>query len=244
MKKNIALRVASGLTMACLLTTCVISGTFAKYTTAAGANDTARVAKWGVGVEVKKGEIGLGLAKEYKNEEKIGDEEIGATVSVQTNTGDNLLAPGTAGTVMTASISGTPEVAVRVTVDVDLKLTGWKVDGNEYCPIVFSVGNGVDAAINYTKTGTVAELETAVENAVIALLTEDATVATDAEGKTKGVVDYVPNTNLGKSVVVNWKWEFEVEGNDDKDTELGDLADEGSAPTMSFTMSITVEQLN
>ena len=29
---------------------CVISGTFAKYTTQAGGSDTARVAKWGVEV--------------------------------------------------------------------------------------------------------------------------------------------------------------------------------------------------
>ena len=56
MKKNKFMRLASVMLMLCLITTCAISGTFAKYTTSGTATDTARVAKWGVGVEVD-GEI-------------------------------------------------------------------------------------------------------------------------------------------------------------------------------------------
>lgn len=41
------MRAASGLLVATLLTTSVISGTFAKYTTEATGNDSARVARWG-----------------------------------------------------------------------------------------------------------------------------------------------------------------------------------------------------
>ena len=48
MKKNVMMRVASVLLVAVLLTTCAISGTFAKYTTGDAGHDTARVAKWGV----------------------------------------------------------------------------------------------------------------------------------------------------------------------------------------------------
>ena len=47
MKKNVMMRAASALLVAVLLTTCVISGTFAKYTTSATASDSARVAYWG-----------------------------------------------------------------------------------------------------------------------------------------------------------------------------------------------------
>jgi hypothetical protein len=47
MKKNKMMRLASLLLVCVLLTTSVISGTFAKYTTSYTANDTARVAKWG-----------------------------------------------------------------------------------------------------------------------------------------------------------------------------------------------------
>ena len=47
MRKNKMMRAASGLLVAVLLSTCAISGTFAKYTTSADGTDSARVAKWG-----------------------------------------------------------------------------------------------------------------------------------------------------------------------------------------------------
>ena len=144
---------------------------------------------------------------------------------------------------MTASISGQPEVAVKVSVEVNLELNDWNITSGEYCPIVFSVGADADHLTNYTfspSTGTLEAFEQTVENAVIALLTGGTTVANTVDASTADV-DYVPNTNLGKSVVVNWAWAFEVAGNNDEDTELGNLA---TAPTMSFTIGITVEQLN
>ena len=51
MKKNKMMRVASALLVAVLLTTCAISGTFAKYVSQATGSDTARVAKWGFQLE-------------------------------------------------------------------------------------------------------------------------------------------------------------------------------------------------
>ena len=47
MKKNFMMRAASALLVAVLLSTCTISGTFAKYTTTVSSQDSARVAKWG-----------------------------------------------------------------------------------------------------------------------------------------------------------------------------------------------------
>lgn len=47
MKKNKMMRLASCLLVAILLTTSVISGTFAKYTTSSTGTDSARVATWG-----------------------------------------------------------------------------------------------------------------------------------------------------------------------------------------------------
>ena len=52
MKKNKRMRTASGLMIAALLTTSMISGTFAKYTTADAAQDSARAAKWGVNLGI------------------------------------------------------------------------------------------------------------------------------------------------------------------------------------------------
>lgn len=47
MKKNMMMRIASVLLVAVLLSTCAISGTFAKYVTASDSEDSARVAYWG-----------------------------------------------------------------------------------------------------------------------------------------------------------------------------------------------------
>ena len=47
MKKNTMMRIASVLLVAVLLSTCVISGTYAKYTSTVTTSDSARVAYWG-----------------------------------------------------------------------------------------------------------------------------------------------------------------------------------------------------
>ena len=52
MKKNVLMRIASGTLVITMLTTCVISGTFAKYITDDSAHDKARVAKWGITLAV------------------------------------------------------------------------------------------------------------------------------------------------------------------------------------------------
>ncbi len=53
MKKNKMMRIASVLLVAVLLSTCAISGTFAKYTSEATATAIATVAKWDVKLEDK-----------------------------------------------------------------------------------------------------------------------------------------------------------------------------------------------
>ena len=61
MKKNRMMRLASVLLVCVLLTTSVISGTFAKYTSSATATDSARVAKWSI--LVGKGDAQRDIAK-------------------------------------------------------------------------------------------------------------------------------------------------------------------------------------
>ena len=53
MKKNKMMRLASAMMVLTLMSTSVISGTFAKYVTKGEATDKARVAKWGVEVIVE-----------------------------------------------------------------------------------------------------------------------------------------------------------------------------------------------
>ena len=149
MKKNMMMRLASVLLVATLLSTCAISGTFAKYVTSAESTDTARVAKFGV-VITANGDTAF--AKNYKD--VTGDDGTQVVSDV------NVVAPGTKGSLASMTLTGTPEVAVKVTYAATLTLTDWTVDEADYCPIVFKVN---DTTI--TNVTNVAELKAAVEEA-------------------------------------------------------------------------------
>lgn len=116
MKKNTMLRIASILLVVTLLSTCVISGTFAKYVTKAEGQDQARVAKWGVLVSVE----GNVFADQYKAVDEAYLEDGGEYAVVSVN-GDKVVAPGTsakeADMALVATVKGTPEVATRYTLE-------------------------------------------------------------------------------------------------------------------------------
>ena len=82
MRKNRMMRLASILLVCVLLTTSVISGTFAKYTTSVTSEDEARVANWGFTATTAEFDLFDGT---YDN------------VAYQTSSGTptNLIAPGT-----------------------------------------------------------------------------------------------------------------------------------------------------
>lgn len=236
MKKNKMMRTASGLLVATLLTTSVISGTFAKYTTTASGSDSARVAKFGVKINAN----GDMFATEYAKDDKSASITSASSV-ISSKTNEKVVAPGTKGDLVNAIITGTPEVAVHVAYEPTLTLEGWKAEDTttEYCPIVFKVNdktyglNGIkDAAgkVVDNQSTTITELKTAVENAI------------KAYSK-----DYEPNTDLSKKnadyVNVSWEWAFDK--NDDvKDTYLGDCAaddktDNDSKVELSIKTTVT-----
>ena len=129
MKKNNVMRIASALLVAVLLTTCAISGTFAKYTTTADGTATARVAKWGFGTATT---IDFDLFSNNYNDAVVGTD--GALV----------IAPGTEGSadiVLVADaaaavteVAYTFDVVVGIDVDDDALLNKiqWKLDNGNY----------------------------------------------------------------------------------------------------------------
>lgn len=223
MKKNTMMRVASALLVAVLLTTCAISGTFAKYVTSDTSSDTARVAKWGV---VITGASDM-FAQNYND-----------TVVTETNSEDKLVAPGTEGDLSAFNVTGQPEVDVAVTYEATLTLTGWTVDGDDYCPIVITV-NRTDYFVGKDGIDSVAALKTAVETAIV-----------------NSKANYEANTDLsnevGTDLSVSWRWEFNdgqnaltVPGQTDiKDTKLGDIAVTGNAPQISLVVNCTITQVD
>lgn len=241
MKKNKMMRIASVLLIAAMLSTCVISGTFAKYVTSGTGTDSARVAKWGVEVIAN----GSAFGYFYKSAEgTISSEYEAATDSVASSNGEKLVAPGTGDEVVAMSITGRPEVDVSVQYTATVTLTGWTYDDDndpstsevEYCPIYFTVdgktygiaGNtAVDLDLGYT---TVAELQNAVANAIAAYSDE-----------------YEANTYLTSVATpdVSWNWDYYSSAdNDVKDTALGDKAADDAAATIEIVITTTVTQID
>jgi hypothetical protein len=120
MKKNKFMRLASCLLVGTLLTTCAISGTFAKYTTQDAAADSARVAKWGVELQI----IGDLYGQSYVEGELANsvptdwaETDNGVSVRASANTESELVAPGTKSNGgLSIKLNGKPEVDYQLWV--------------------------------------------------------------------------------------------------------------------------------
>lgn len=249
MLKNKYIKLASIMLMLCIITTCGVSGTFAKYTTEGTVTDSARVAKWGVTLDI--------------NSDNAFAASYGENVK-SSSSSKKVVAPGTDGTLLDLSITGTPEVAVRYTVDVDLELSGWVYDTDkEHCPLVFTVYRKTALGGSYTKLqdvyidGTlcksVAELETALEKMVITalMLTDNSTE--EGTGR-KQIMDLPvsPIANPGNLIKVDWRWDIDITDDPSTpeneqyernllDTKIGTSA---TPPTVSFEIDLTIEQID
>lgn len=250
MKKNRFAKTAIGLLILCLLTTCVIGTTFAKYTTGGSSSDSARVAKWGVNLTMQSNSM-------FSNQYTGTDDAI----TVKSHDDQKVVAPGTsvgvANTAAVFSISGTPEVSVKVTIEltnvkeVYLK-KGTYLDettansttdtftlGSDYYPVVFKLWQTKD----YTggpftpvelKAGTLADIQDFIDNTY------------------NPSANYAPNTVLDSEYKITWAWDFAA--NDKVDTFLGNraagiayglpIAADAYNLDLSFDLSITVTQID
>ena len=189
MKKNAMLKIAAILLVAVLLTTCAISATFAKYVTAkeyAGAS--ARVAKWGVSVDV----TGTPFAKIYSlggNQVVFGAEEV--------------VAPGTQGEdVITITVDATQaEVAYEILSELKVDFTGdWTANGATYIPIVFTIDvDGTESTVNFDGATDVANASQTITDEI----NEAVSAAASYEKAT-----------AAKVVKISWAWD---EGDDAAD---------------------------
>lgn len=155
MKKNKMMRVASALLVAVLMTTSVISGTFAKYVTQDSASDEARVAKWGVVLQV----AGNLYGEKYNANSAIDNKDGIVASSTNISATTDVVAPGTKNeNGFAISLKGQPEVAGKVTTTITTQNILLK-DYNEY-GVMVEVPAGVVTEANfteftglYTKTG-------------------------------------------------------------------------------------------
>ena len=235
-KKNWTLRAAVLMLALVLITSCFVGGTFAKYVTSGSGTDSARVAKFGVTVTAN-GDV---FAKEYDT----NDQTVVGTIAKSVISTDKVVAPGTTsnGDFVAATITGTPEVAVRVSYKLDaatLQLENWKdADDEFYCPLVFRVkNNNGNTVISGMEFQTAEAMKAALVNAVAAY-TKDYAPGTDLSGK------------AAETLTISWEWPFETGADGDKpannvkDTFLGDEAAAGRAATVSLTLATTVTQID
>ena len=239
MKKNVMMRVASIMLVLVLLTSSVISGTFAKYVSEGTGTDSARVAKWGVTVTAN----GASFASAYHD--KDHDNTIvtaayeASTDSVKNSGADsmNLVAPGTKGSMVSMALAGTPEVDVKVSYEGKFDISDNWLDGNGefYCPLVIKVN---DDYVYGVACSSAIEFENAV-NALIKNYSKTYEAATDLSGV------------KAESLQISWEWPFEtganaddIKANDIKDTALGNQASLGNYATVTLEVVTTVTQID
>ena len=235
MKKNTLMRIASVLLVVVLATTCVISGTFAKYITSVDGTDSVRVAKWGFIAEDDNADNAIVLDNLFKaayiDNEVHGEDDA------------DIIAPGTTNNVNFQFLYGgdtsvaAPEVAYNF--KVECTITGdttaldanpnfkWKLDGEVV----------KDAEDKSTAAALIA--------AVIAL-----------SGDASGNKNYAPNdlpdsfyTNAdtyAKTHNIGWVWDFETAGagmgaQDVTDTTMGNDTD---LDEITITITITATQID
>lgn len=217
MRKNKMMRAASGLLVATLLTTCVISGTFAKYTTTTSGSDKARVAYWGFNQDAKT-DIDLFDAS-YTN--------------VKSENGDNVVAPGTAKTSTfafgydTNAKANAPEVAYTLTVDATATGDYTQLDANPNFKWTLE-----DAKGTKTEYQTVKQLTDAIK-----------ALSGDSTGSKEYAAGTLPTTftSADETYTVGWKWEFDGNDNDAKDTAMGNAT---ALDNVDLSISITATQVD
>ena len=184
MKKNRFIKIACAMLSMCLITTCAIGTTLAKYTTGSSAADTARVARWGVEVSASGTMFGTAYQDTI-----IEDGNDAATVQSNHNASfaANVVAPGTKNdTGIQISVKGNPEVEYKIQAkqekapqDIFLKQGSYGV--MVAAPGVNAATNFAGEKIYYLDNGTykTADLAYYLANPTAAYykLTDEATVA-------------------------------------------------------------------
>lgn len=220
MRKNKMMRLASALLVAVLLTTCAISGTFAKYTTSVTSEDSARVAYWGF---------------QKSNSMDLTDLFLGTYANVESENDDDVIAPGTFGSetfqfAYDEANAAAPEVAYTFTVAVDASCDDaiknnknilWSLDGVEF---------NNDDPLNSSWDQLIA--------AITALAGDASGSKFYNPGELPAAFGVSDNTHS-----ISWRWIFfNSAANDGTDTDMGNAANAADLADCSIKITITATQ--
>lgn len=244
MKKNRFIKLASGLLVLCLMTTCVIGATLAKYTTAGSGADTARVAKWGVTVSASGSLFGKAYAS---NSADTNANEIVAS-STNVSSDSNVVAPGTKNTTgLNFTVSGTPEVAYSLTFAANTAKDIYLKEGTYGYMVAVSLSSGADLTGLYLESDATytKQADGRYSSGTYYQLVEVATASADyypiswsmgdnhdtsLTGLVAAWIALGKTVEVGSDAAINttitWAWDFDNNGQgtyDKLDTLLGDL---------------------
>lgn len=270
MKKNRMMRLASILLVCVLMTTSVISGTFAKYITTDQQADTARVAKFGVVASLSGDLFGATYAAATDNTIMTYGVNDGA---VSSSDGAPVVAPGTENKQgLTLKVTGTPEVSTKVILDAaeDTSAKNY-VDSDIYLAtgsygvmVPYTGEVTKENVINYyTKSGNTYTKATAddYEKDVYALhdgievateyhplvwyvngaqVTDMAAVKT-ALTSTFHAKEFAPNKSNDLSATVGWEWPFNDAWEDQDDNTAEKTTDADKMDTILGQMMAGVD---
>jgi len=212
MRKIRTMRLATLLLALTLITSCFVGGTFAKYTTSADGEDTARVAYWGFTADA---DASLTL--------DLFDADYTDVIAVTNeNVQDNVIAPGT-GKTATFGFAYTPNAAEGAEApEVDYSFTV-STDGSEIDEDIKANPN-----IKWYFDGDLAPAAGAAEAG-----TWDALLAKiGGLSQEKVTANHLPDSFSENDTVhtVSWIWEFETA--DDTSTEdINEMAVQDAADT-------------
>lgn len=249
MRKNRTMRTASVLCACALITSCFVGGTMAKYTSTASGSDTARAAKWSILVNGKDiataenqqmdfdlfGTVAgdTGVHNNYIDGELDNDADV---MDIDANTGDTIIAPGTAGQ-FNLEITNMSEV----TADITIELAETQNTGN--IPILYSFG---DADSWHTYDDLVALVDSTYNGDWGSML-----AALSNLGDMTALDRVQPAETV--SIPVYWTWayetEYDVEGedyaqSDASDTAIGVAQASGTLQNVTITATVTATQVD
>ena len=253
MKKNWTMKVAALMLALTMITACFVGSTFAKYVSKAQGEATARVAQWGIVMEIEGGD------EVFKTEYDLDDTSyttVGSS-SVISNNGDKVVAPGTKSDDITVTISGTPEVAFVLALTLnqsdDIVLPAGTytdysttlLDGThpeftvdeDYHPIHYTIAIDIPGIGQKSKTGTLEEIIAALNR-----------FGNQHDGNDDLVAAFPANTSCEGTITLSWEWPFEQDM-DQADTYLGNIAAgvctaEGAVTTLNFNVIATATQID
>lgn len=230
-KSNKILRFASFILMFTLVSTCLLSGTLAKYVSSFGGNDSARVAKW----DFNATNLGTGTTQTIN----IFNTAYGTTV--QSADGTKIVAPGTTSS-FDLQFTGKSEVESKITFGITEENNGTRI------PLIYKI-NGKYYSNYYTAGNHYLRLnETSSSVQTIAIEGNLVSMQTDMNA---GITVPVNTLYSSRNTSIEWYWAFEeyndaagttlTTSKDQYDTNLGIAS---PADTVKLTITATATQVD